>query len=85
MHAIEDEICSLRGVEEVIKKVNSKRKELIYLDDCYHLITIDNQRNLVYSETSLFLKDCVNKNLGINYFQLPKILHPEAVRLGEYS
>jgi carboxylesterase len=82
LHAIEDEVCSLIGIENVVKKVNSKRKELIYLDDSYHLITIDNQKNLVYSETSLFLKDCVNKYLGINYFQLPKILHPEAIRFG---
>jgi carboxylesterase len=81
MHAIEDEICSLKGVEDAIKNVNSKRKELIYLDDCYHLITIDNQKNLVYSETTLFLKDCVNKQLGIQYYQLPKIIHPEAIRL----
>lgn len=81
MHAIEDEICSLKGVERVIEKISSTRKELIYLDDCYHLITIDNQKNLVYSETSLFLKDCVNKKLGMDYFRAPKLLHPEAMRL----
>jgi carboxylesterase len=81
MHAIEDEICSLKSVEEVIKKISSTRKELIYLDDCYHLITIDNQKNLVYSETSLFLKDSVNKKIGMEFFRSPKFLHPEAIRL----
>lgn len=81
LHAIEDEICSLKGIEKVIERISSPRKELIYLDDCYHLITIDNQKNLVYSETSLFLKDCVNKKIGVDYFRAPRALHPEAIRM----
>lgn len=81
LHAIEDEICSLRGIEQVIQEISSPRKELIYLDDCYHLITIDNQKNLVYSETSVFLKDCVNRHLGVEHFKTPTLLHPEAIRM----
>lgn len=81
LHAIEDEICSLKGVEQVIQKISSSRKELIYLDDSYHLITIDNQKNLVYSETNVFLKHCVNKHLGLEYFKMPTLLHPEAIRM----
>ena len=81
IHAIEDEICSLKGAEEMFKKINSKKKEFIYLDDSYHLITIDNQRNLVYSETTLFMKDCVNQKVGIDYFKKPNLIHPEAIRL----
>ena len=81
IHAIEDEICSLKGVEKTIQKISSSRKELIYLDDCYHLITIDNQKNLVYAESSVFLKNCVNKHLGIEYFRTPTLLHPEAIRM----
>jgi len=81
IHAIEDEICSLKGAEEMFNKINSKKKEFIYLDDSYHLITIDNQRNLVYSETTLFMKDCVNQKVGIDYFKKPTLIHPEAIRL----
>ena len=82
IHAIEDEICSLKGAEDVIKHISSKRKDLIYLDDSYHLITVDNQKNLVYAETSAFIKDCVNQRVGINFFKTPRPVHPEAVRLG---
>jgi carboxylesterase len=85
VHAIEDEICSLKGVEDVIRKISSRRKELIYLDDSYHLITVDNQKNLVYSETCAFIKNCVNQQLGINFFKTPQPVHPEALRLGVVS
>ena len=81
MHAIEDEICSIIGAETMYSKLSSKQKEFIYLDDCYHLITVDNQRNTVYKEVTRFISYTINRQLQLNVFPQSPVVHPELKRI----
>jgi len=47
MHAREDEITSLRSVDELFESLRLKDKELAVLENSYHMITIDNDRHQV--------------------------------------
>jgi carboxylesterase len=49
VHAREDEISSLAGVERVFDALPQADKELVVLENSYHMITIDNDRNQLAS------------------------------------
>lgn len=44
MHARQDEICTLLSVQRLVARIGSRDKQLVVLEDSYHLITIDNDR-----------------------------------------
>lgn len=47
LQAREDDMTSPRNASIVFDEISSTRKELILLDDCYHVITVDKQREAV--------------------------------------
>ena len=73
MHAIDDESVHVRNPELIHRKARSKDKEFIYLGDSYHMITIDNERDLVRKETLRFLKSAANRGAGLAAFDVPPI------------
>jgi carboxylesterase len=81
MHAIEDETVSVGNAEWVYQHVNSVNKEIIYLGDCYHMITIDNERETVMHETERFIKRAVNATLTMPAFELAPLMSRELRRL----
>lgn len=81
MHAVEDETVAVRNAEWVHRHVASGSKELIYLGDCYHMITIDNERETVMHETERFIKGTLNATLPQPAFDLPPLLSRELRRL----
>jgi len=54
MHAREDEITQLRSVEGFFESVSAADKRLVVLEDSYHIITFDNDRQRVADELSDF-------------------------------
>jgi carboxylesterase len=56
MHAREDEITSLASVQRLCEKLPTKQRELIVLEESYHMITIDNDRGKVADELTCFMK-----------------------------
>jgi carboxylesterase len=54
MHAREDEITQLRSVEGFFASVSVTDKRLVVLEDSYHIITFDNERQRVADELSDF-------------------------------
>jgi carboxylesterase len=56
LHAIEDECASPRSAHEIHAKVSAQHKRLLLLDDCYHMISIDQQKALVAQEMLDFLR-----------------------------
>jgi len=80
MHAVDDESVHIRHAENVFKRLASLDKELIYLGDSYHMITIDNERETVHQETLRFLKRTVNQTLDRQVFEVPGVLSPELRR-----
>lgn len=81
MHAIEDETVSIGNAEWVHQHISSASKEMIYLGDCYHMITIDNERETVMHETERFIKRILNASLPVPPFELSPLLSRELRRL----
>jgi carboxylesterase len=57
IHAIDDETSSPRNAQFVTANIGSTYLRTIYLDDSYHMITSDNEREIVARETAVFLKE----------------------------
>lgn len=81
IHAVDDEIVHIRNAEWVYRTISSEDKEIIYLGDSYHMITIDNERETVSQETIRFLKKSVNSQLDKPAFEVPPIKSSHIRRL----
>jgi carboxylesterase len=81
IHAVDDEIVHIRNAEWVYRKISSEDKEIIYLGDSYHMITIDNERETVSQETIRFLKKSVNSQLDKPAFDVAPIKSSHIRRL----
>ena len=56
IHAIDDETASPKSAEHVMQNISSADKRKVFLGDSYHMITLDNERDAVAAETSVFFK-----------------------------
>lgn len=54
IHAEEDDVASPRNARYVAEHIGSARVETVMLHNSYHMITVDNDRDLVASETIRF-------------------------------
>lgn len=59
MHAADDETSSPRNAELVYRNIRAPHKRKILLGDSYHLITMDNERDLVARETIRFFQQSI--------------------------
>ena len=55
VHARDDEICSLKSVQAVLGRVPPRQLRLTVLEDSYHMITADNDRQQVATELAGFM------------------------------
>jgi carboxylesterase len=62
MHAADDETASPRNAETVYGRIRSEHKRKILLGDSYHIITMDNERDLVARETIRFFQQSIMRN-----------------------
>jgi len=59
MHAADDETASPRNAEMVYEGISSRHKRKLMLGDSYHIITMDNERELVARETIRFFQQSI--------------------------
>jgi carboxylesterase len=73
IHAIDDETASPRNAHWVYDGISSVHKRKIFLGDSYHIICMDNERELVASETARFILASLSRQglLALNDAQLP--------------
>jgi len=57
IHAVEDDVSTMRSVDFVTDHIGSDRVVKIVLHDSYHMITLDNERERVADETIKFFDD----------------------------
>lgn len=57
IHAIDDETAGPRNAFEVISRISSETVRAIYLDNSYHMISCDNDRETVAREVVTFLRE----------------------------
>jgi len=59
IHSADDETASPRNAQVVYEGIGAERKRKIMLGDSYHMITIDNERDLVARETIRFFQESI--------------------------
>jgi carboxylesterase len=59
LHAADDETASPRNADAVFNGIGSAHKRKILLGDSYHMITMDNERELVARETIRFFQQSI--------------------------
>jgi carboxylesterase len=57
IHAKEDDVASVKSAEFVLRNVGSDDVDFVLLHDSYHMVTLDNEKDLVASETIRFFRD----------------------------
>ena len=85
IHAADDESVHPRNAQHIYDHVSSVDKELILLGDCYHMITVDNERDTVFYETEMFIKRSVNAKLGRTVFDVPQKMTRSLDRLAKWT
>jgi carboxylesterase len=56
LHSEEDDTASVKNANLIEQRIGANDVRRVALDDCYHMITIDNQRELVASEVTAFFQ-----------------------------
>ncbi len=74
VHAIEDETVSPRNADWLMDNISAKRKKAVFLGQSYHMITIDNEYELVFHETQAFLKQTINAASHKLVFEQPEVI-----------
>lgn len=77
MQSVEDDCCSIWSAEKILAEAKSDLRRAIWLGNSYHIITIDNEREIVLNEVLRFLARGAGSNLGIDHYYselTPKIL-----------
>lgn len=59
IHSADDETASPRNAEAVYRGIGSAHKRKILLGDSYHMITMDNERDIVARETIRFFQQSI--------------------------
>lgn len=59
IHSTEDDTTSIKSADYVEKHIGSLRMRKVFLDNCYHNVTLDNQKQLVVEETVRFFKEAI--------------------------
>ena len=78
IQSVEDDTCSVWSAEKILAKVKSDLRRTIWLGNSYHIITIDNEREIVLNETLRFFAREAGGNLGAdNYYSE---MSPKALR-----
>ncbi|MBP2650836.1 MAG: alpha/beta hydrolase fold protein [Firmicutes bacterium] len=57
IHSTEDDTASINNANYIEKKIGTTRVRKIFLDNCYHMITMDNQREVVANEVVSFFRE----------------------------
>ncbi len=65
IHSIEDDTCTVRSANYVEHHIGAKKVRKVLLDDSYHNITMDNQKEIVADETGRFIREMIsNRNFS---------------------
>lgn len=73
VHSIDDETAAPRNAEMILENIRSEVRKVVWLGDCYHIITVDNEREIVTNEAVQFIKR--NIDMHSNDISLKYLLH----------
>ena len=55
IQSVEDDTCSIWSAEEILEHCRSEVRRVIWLGNSYHIVTIDNEREIVLNEVLNFI------------------------------
>lgn len=55
VHAREDDISAVGNAQDIVRRATNAHVELVLLDNCYHMITIDRERRTVIAKVNEFV------------------------------
>ncbi|QWC95979.1 alpha/beta fold hydrolase [Polynucleobacter paneuropaeus] len=61
IHAVDDETASPKNPEIIIDSIASETCRMIWLGNSYHMITVDNEREVVANEVNIFINQTIEK------------------------
>src|SRR5258708_34132799 len=61
IHAKEDDGASLKSAEFVLENIGSDDVDFVLLRDSYHIVTLDNEKELAADETNRFFRDRIGQ------------------------
>lgn len=64
IHAVDDEVASVRNADWVLEASRSAVKEAVFLGNSYHIVTVDNERETVCAEVEFFLKEALQRTMA---------------------
>lgn len=82
IQSVEDDTCTTWSAEQILDKTKSDLRRTIWLGNSYHIVTIDNEREIVLNEVLRFFARASAGNLAIdNYYTdlTPKALKSRTV------
>lgn len=65
VHSKEDDLTSSKSANEVYKNISSTNKKLIILEDSYHMVLYDNEKEFVFKQSLEFLNSLSSLNKEI--------------------
>jgi len=69
IQSVEDDTCSVWSAKEILRRTSTELRRVIWLGNSYHIVTIDNEREIVLNEVLRFLErtDAANQSMNANY------------------
>lgn len=61
IHAIDDETASPKNADLILESISSETRRIIWLGNSYHMITVDNEREIVANEVNNFIEQSIQK------------------------
>ena len=55
-HSVDDHVIDYKSSEYIYNKISSKNKRLFTLHNSYHVLSLDNEKNIIFKEISRFIK-----------------------------
>lgn len=55
IQSVEDDTCSIWSAEEILSRCRAEMRRVIWLGNSYHIVTIDNEREIVLNEVLHFI------------------------------
>jgi len=68
LQSVEDDTCTIWSAEKILSGAKSDLRRVIWLGNSYHIITVDNEREIVLNEVLRFFTRAAGGNLGIDSY-----------------
>ncbi|WP_215297734.1 carboxylesterase [Polynucleobacter sp. AP-Nino-20-G2] len=70
IHAIDDETASPKNPNLILSGISSETRRMIWLGNSYHMITVDNEREIVANEVNGFIGRSIQKTELVERFNI---------------